>query len=258
MNIVVCIKQVPDTETRIKLTPDGKSVDFTGVKWVINPYDEFALEEAIKIKEKLGGQVTVVCIGPQRAEEAIRTGLAMGADTAIHVKEDVNDPISSAKVLAAVISKLQYDLILCGKQAIDDDMAATCSALGEFLDIPNVNIAIKIDLSADGKTATVVRQIEGAEEIVYTQLPAVVSCQKGLNTPRYPTLPNIMKAKKKPIKTMTVDETGIKKEELDNLSVPIGYSLPQARSAGIVIEGENAEELAVKLVKMLHEEAKVI
>lgn len=258
MNIIVCVKQVPDTETRIKLAADGKTVDYSGVKFVINPYDEFALEEAIKLKEKNGGGVTMVSIGPQRTEEAIRTGLAMGADNAIWLKEEVTEPIAVAKALAAIISKQPHDIIFCGKQAIDDDSATVCSALGEYLGIPNVNTITKFELSADKKSATVLRQIEGADEKVVTTLPAILSCQKGLNTPRYPTLPNIMKAKKKEIKTLKFEQAGLKKEDLAAHMSVVDYALPSPRTAGKMVEGQTPEEAAAKLCKLLHEEAKLI
>ena len=249
---------MPDSETRIRLTKDNSAVDYTGIKWVVNPYDEYALEEAIKLKEKLSGNVTLVSVGPQRAEEAIRTGLAMGADSAVLVKEELSDGLAVAKVLSAVISKMQYDLVLCGKQAIDDDSAIVPTALAEYLGIPNVNIVTKLEISPDKKSAVAVRQIEGADEKVETALPAVMSCQKGLNVPRYPTLPNIMKAKKKEIKAMALADIGMKKEELGSLTNTVEVALPQARSAGKLVEGETPQEMAAKLAKLLHEEAKLI
>lgn len=258
MNIIVCVKQVPDSETRIKLTSDCRSVDLTGVKFVINPYDEYALEEAIKLKEKYSGTVTMVTIGPDRAEEAIRTGLAMGADSAIHLKEEMNDALTTAKTLSLIISKMQYDIIFCGKQAIDDDSSTVCSALAEYLGIPNVNIAMKIEVSPDKKRAVVRRQIEGGEEIVETTLPAVISCQKGLNVPRYPTLPSILKAKKKEIKLLTLGDIGLKKEELVHFTSALELSPPPQRKPGKIVEGDTPQTAAEKLVKVLREVAKVV
>jgi electron transfer flavoprotein beta subunit len=258
MNIIVCMKQVPDTETRIRLAKDGKAVDLAGVKWVVNPYDEYALEEAIKLKEKNGGNVTIVSVGPQRTEEAIRTGLAMGADNAVLMKEELADPLATAKVLSAIISKMQYDLVLCGKQAIDDDSATVCPALAEYLGIPNVSVATKLELSADKKKATVTRQVEGADEVVETSLPAVISCQKGINVPRYPTLPNIMKAKKKEIKAMALQDIGMTKDGLTPSTTAVEVSLPAQRSAGKLVDGETPADMAAKLARLLREEAKVV
>ena len=264
MNIVVCMKQVPDTEAQIRVKPDGSGIVESDIKFVMNPYDEFGVEEALLIKEKLGGTVTILCLGPDRAIDAIRTGLAMGADKAVHVDDpacDGGDAISTAKALAAAIKGLECDLIFCGKQAIDDDGAMVGSALAEILDIPQVSIVTKVEVADDGKSAKVNRQIIGGEEILDVPLPAVLSAQKGLNEPRYASLPGIMKAKKKEVKPMKVADLGLDAGVVGAAGAKtkiLKMTAPPQREAAKMIEGETAEEKAPKLAKLLREEAKVI
>ncbi len=212
MNTVVCIKQVPDTETLIKV--QGAGIVQDGVKWVMNPYDEFAVEEALRQKEKMkAGAVTVVSLGADRAIEAIRTALAMGADTAVHVNDaayaEKADPYATAAALAAAIKGLTYDAVFVGKQAIDDDSGQVPAMLGEMLGIPVVTMVIKFDVAADKSKATVTREVEGGVAVVEVPLPAVFSAQKGLNEPRYASLPGIMKAKKKPVDAKTAAALGV-------------------------------------------------
>ena len=264
MNIVVCMKQVPDTEAQIRVKPDGSGIVESDIKFVMNPYDEFGVEEALQIKEKLGGSVTLVCLGPDRAVEAIRTGLAMGADKAVHLDDPAfggGDPISTAKALAAAIKGMEYDLIFCGKQAIDDDSSMVGSALAEMLGIPQVSVVTKVELSDDGKSAKVNRQIIGGEEVLEMPLPAVLSAQKGLNEPRYASLPGIMKAKKKEVKPIKVGDleldTGVVGAAGAKTKI-LKMTSPPQRAAAKMIEGESAEETAPQLAKLLREEAKVI
>lgn len=262
MNIAVIVKQVPDTETQIKISPDGTSIIQDGVKFVVNPYDEFALEEAVRIKEKVGGEVTVISLGPERAKEAIRTCLAVGADKAVHIWDEsfANiDGMAAAKILAAKISTLQYDLILCGKQAVDDDMAYIGPALAALLRLPFVSVITKLNLSDDQKSATVHREIEGATEIIETELPAIFAAQKGLNEPRYASLQGMMKAKKKEIETVNAAALGFTPEQITALikTKIIRLSLPPPRPVGRVISG-TPEEAVQTVVRLLREEAKVI
>lgn len=264
MNIIVCMKQVPDTEAQIRVKPDGSGIIDGDIKFVMNPYDEYGVEEALKLKEKFGGTVTIVCLGPARAVEAIRTGLAMGVDKAVHLDDpafDGGDAFSTAKALAAAIKGMEYDLIFCGKQAIDDDLSMVGSTLAEMLGIPQVSIVTKVEVSEDNKTAKVNRQIVGGEEIMEVPLPAVLTAQKGLNEPRYASLPGIMKAKKKEIKSMKVADLGLDSSGVGAAGAKARilkmYSPPQ-REAGKIIEGETAEETAPKLAKLLREKAKVI
>ena len=150
MNVIVCLKQVPDTETQIKIAPDGKSIVTDDIKWVMNPYDEFGVEEALRIKEKFGGEVTVVGLGPKRVTESIRTALAMGADKGILITDDAlerSDSLAVAKALAAAINDLEYDMIFTGQRGIDEDLGLVGATLAEFLGIPHICLGIKVDLS---------------------------------------------------------------------------------------------------------------
>ena len=259
MKSLVCLKQVPDTETQIKVNGDGSGIVTDGIKYVINPYDEFSVEEALRLKEKFkAGEVVILTIGPDRCVEAIRTALAMGADRGVHVCDDsVNngDPFVMAQTLAAASSGLEYDIIFCGHRAIDDDFAETGAMLAEMLKIPQITLVTKIDVSQDKKTVTCERDIEGGKEIVECSLPCVVTSQKGLNEPRYASLPGIMKAKKKPVAKKTVADLGLapaSKLQGNN------YTMPSVRQAGKKFEGLEPQEAAKVVVQALRSEAKVI
>ena len=264
MNIIVCLKQVPDTETQIKVAPDAKSIVTDDIKWVMNPYDEFGVEEALRIKEKRGGEVTVVSLGPKRATEAIRTALAMGADKGILISDealDGSDSLAVAKALAAAIKGLGYDLIFTGQRGVDDDMGVVGAALAELLGIPNVSLAVKEDVAEDGKSITVRRPVEGQTLVIEAALPALLTAQKGLNEPRYASLPGIMKAKKKPLEEKTLGDLGLDVSEFGQgarkLKV-LEMTPPPQRQAGKIVEGETPQEKAAELARLLHEEAKVI
>lgn len=265
MNIIVCMKQVPDTESIVKIKPDGSGIITEGLKYVMNPFDEFAVEESVRIKEKLGeGTVTLISIGPKRAIEAIKTGLAMGIDNAIHLDDpifEVGDSFTAAKILADVIKTIPYDSIFCGKQAVDDDRAQVGPALAELLGIPHVSLIVRMEIVKEKKRVRVNRQIEGGEEVIECPLPALFTCQKGLNKPRYTSMPAIMKAKKKSIETKKLATLGLNANEIGeegSRTKVIKYSLPPERVAGKIIKGEGPAETAFKLVKLLREEAKVI
>jgi len=248
VNIAVCIKQTPDTETRIKLT-DDKRVDESDINFILNPYDEFAVEEALTLREKFEGEVTVISLGPDRVNSAIRSALAMGADKAIRIKTDANpnDPTVLADALAVELQKGNYDLILLGKQAIDDDHAQIPALLGEKLCIPSVSVVVKLDVEADKLTAE--REIDGAHEIIECSLPAIISAQRGLNEPRYASLKGIMKAKK--IQIEEVDGA----LNADQLQV-VEFNYPPQKSAGKIV-GDSADAVP-ELLHLLHDEAKVI
>ncbi|MGZ6480363.1 MAG: electron transfer flavoprotein subunit beta/FixA family protein, partial [Bdellovibrionales bacterium] len=201
MKIFVCLKQVPDTESRIQLNADKTGIVETGIKWVMNPYDEYAVEEALKVKEAKGaGSVTVVSVGPKaRVSEALRTAMAMGADDAIVIDSpDQLDSFWTAKALAGAIQKEgAFDLVFGGKLAIDDNAASVPQILAECLNVPHVTVVSKLTVGADIQAE---REIEGgAREVFAIQGPCVIAANKGLNTPRYASLPGIMKAKKKPL-----------------------------------------------------------
>lgn len=258
MKIGVFIKQVPDTETKIRIKGDAGGIETDGIKYIINPYDEYAIEEAIKTKEKVGtAEVVLVSLGPARVLEAIRTGLAMGADRGIHIDDGglSFDSFVSARILAQAIKGEGLDLLFCGKQAIDDDAAQVPQMVAEFLSWPHVMVIEKFELREDKKGAVVYRRIGGGTKEVYeVNFPVILGCEKGLNTPRYASLPGIMKAKTKPLATLKAgDLMGDAKPRTTN----IHYRLPPERKAGKILQGE-PEQVVKELVRLLREEAKVI
>ncbi|MFO7986321.1 MAG: electron transfer flavoprotein subunit beta/FixA family protein [Desulfatiglandaceae bacterium] len=264
MNIVVCLKQVPDTETQIKIGPDNKSIVTDDVKWVINPYDEFGVEEALRLKEKFGGEVTVVGLGPKRVTESIRTALAMGADKGILITDEAlegSDSLATAKALAAAIKDMEYDLVFTGQRGVDDDMGVVGSALAEFLGIPSLSLIVKVEAAEDGKSVKVNRPVEGETLVIESSLPALITAQKGLNEPRYASLPGIMKAKKKPLEEKTLADLGLDAGEFGEGARKVKIlemTPPPERAAGKIVEGETPQEKAAELAKLLHEEAKAI
>ena len=249
MNIAVCVKQVPDTETNIKLTDDHKQINESEINFIVNPYDELAVEEGIKTKEKIGGEVTIISLGPDRITSAIRGALAMGADKAIHIKVDRNpsDPMVVARALAEVLSAGNFDLILLGKQAIDDDHAQMTQILGELLDLPAVSVVTKLEVTEEKVIAE--RQIEGGFEKTEAALPAIISAQRGLNEPRYASLKGIMAAKRIPIEEKSISLTE------DKIEI-IRYEYPPQKPPGKIV-GEGADAVH-ELVRLLREEAKVL
>jgi electron transfer flavoprotein beta subunit len=264
VNIIVCLKQVPDTESQIKVAPDGNSIVTDDVKWVMNPYDEFGVEEALQIKEKFGGEVTVIGLGPKRVTESIRTALAMGADKGILINDPAlenSDALATGRALAAAIEGLDYDLIFTGQRGVDDDMGLVGATLAEFLDIPQLSIIVKAEISEDGKSVKVNRAVEGQTLVIESSLPAVITTQKGLNEPRYASLPGIMKAKKKPLEEKTLADLGLDPSQVGEGARKLKImelTPPPQREAGKIIEGETPEEKAAELVRLLHEEAKLI
>jgi len=230
----------------------------------MNPYDEYAVEEALRIKDKFGGEVTIIGVGPKRVTEAIKTALAMGADKGILVDDPAltgTDSFGTARVLAAVIKDLEYDMILCGKQGVDDDYAVVGSNLAELLSIPQVLVVVKLEVSEDGSMVKAHKEVEGGTFVVEAALPALITAQKGLNEPRYASLPGIMKAKKKPLDVKTIADLGIDASEVGESGAKIKIiqiTPPEERGAGKIVEGETAEEQAAKLASLLHEEAKII
>jgi electron transfer flavoprotein beta subunit len=262
MNSIVCLKEVPDTETRIEVR-GGKVVE-EGIQYVVNPYDEYALEEALKWQEKLGGKVVLVSLGSDRARESILKGLAMGADEVYHLSDPAflgGDAYATAKALAAAIQKLgPYDAVFCGKQAVDEDNAAVGIMLAELLDLPHVSVVTRFEIAADGKSARAEREIEGGREVVETPLPAVISAQKGLNEPRYPSFRGIRQARSKPFTQWTVADVGLDAAAVGasgaRLKV-VAILPPPERPAGRVVRGEPASA-AREVVRLLRDEAKVI
>jgi electron transfer flavoprotein beta subunit len=259
MKILVMVKQVPDTATQIKIGGDPRSIDTTGITWIVSPYDEFALEEALRIKEKRGqGEVVAVSLGPDRVKEALRSCLAMGADRAVHLLDpawESADTLSSAQALAAVIKQEAPGLVLSGRQAIDDDMGSVGAQVAELLGWPCASWIMEESVDDAGKAVRVGRQVEGGLEVFDLPLPAVVSAQKGLNEPRYPTLKGIMGAKKKEIKDVKAADLGLA-PGAPVLAVLKLEALPP-RPPGRILPGEPAAA-AHALVRALRDDAKAI
>ena len=257
MKILVAVKQVPDTATQVKISSDPKAIDTAGITWIVSPYDEFAVEEALRIKEKRGqGEVVAVTLGPDRAKEALRSALAMGCDRAIHVNDPAlanADTLTTARALAAVVKQEAPQLVLCGRQAIDDDAGAVGAQLAEMLGWPCASWIMEETIDADAKTVRVGRQVEGGLEVFDIPLPAVLSAQKGLNEPRYPTLKGIMGAKKKEIKDVKAGDLGLT-SLTPELSVTALEALP-ARPPGRIIPGD-VKDAVKELVRSLREDAK--
>ena len=262
MNIVVLVKQVPDTESLVQIAEDGVSIKKQDIKWIMNPYDELAVEEALRIKEARGGTVTILTCGPEKAIEAIRTALAMGADQGVHIKDPAaegSDSLATAKLLAAALKGIPYDLVIAGHRAVDEDNYQVASAVAEILGIPQVSMVNKAEVS-EGKI-TCHRTIEGGTVVVEASLPALFTTQRGLNEPRYASLPGIMKAKKKTVDVKTVADLGVDAAAVGaaHRKVKIkALRLPPQRQAVRMVQGEAAAAKAAELVKILHEETKII
>ncbi|MEI7590750.1 MAG: electron transfer flavoprotein subunit beta/FixA family protein [Deltaproteobacteria bacterium] len=257
MNIVACVKQVPDTEAQIKVKADGTGIEEGGIKWVMNPYDEYGVEEALKLKEKLGGEVTVISVGPARVMETIRTALAMGADKGIQIDDPaINDAdaYTVASAIVAAIKTIPYDIVFCGQRAIDGDAGQVGSIVAGLLGIPQATMTTKLEVS--GTVAKATRPIEGAQIVIEASLPCVVTATKGLNEPRYASLPGIMKAKKKPVDIKTGADLGVSASGKAKVAK---FIPPPARAAGKIISADDTPEgKAAELAKSLREEAKVI
>ncbi len=262
MKILVLVKQVPDTATQMKVAADLRRIDMTGVTWIVSPYDEFALEEALRIKEKRGqgpaDEVVAVTLGPDRAREALRSCLAMGADRAIHVNDpafDGADTLTTARALAAVVTLEAPQLVLAGRQAIDDDMGAVSAQVAELLGWPCLSWIMEEAIGADGAAVRAGRQVEGGLEIFELPLPCVLSAQKGLNEPRYPTLKGIMGAKKKEVKDLKASDLQLG-ELTRELEIVALEALPP-RPPGRILTGD-PKDMARELVRALREDVKAI
>jgi electron transfer flavoprotein beta subunit len=258
MRIAVCIKQVPDTETKVRLKADNSGIQADGIKWIISPYDEHAIEESLKIKQSNAGtEVFVFTVGPKsRAGEALRTSLAMGADEGVLVDAPENlDSFGTAKALAAALQKEGgFDLVLTGKLAIDDNASAVSQMLAEFLKIPHITVVSKLQF--EGKMLTAEREVEGGtRETFQITLPALVGANKGLNVPRYASLPGIMKAKKKILREHTAEGFGVTTE--NNKVTYTDYMLPPDKPAVKILSGDLKSQ-AKELARLLREEAKVL
>ncbi len=253
MKIVVLVKQVPDTETNIKV--GDKTINEAGVKWIISPYDEFAIEEGIRIREKSGGEVIAVSVGPDRVIEALRTAYAMGVDRAVQIKVDDYNTFDSAytsEILANFAKAESADLVIGGRQSIDSDSSQVAIQIAERMSVAHISMALKLEIT--GTTIKATKEIDGGTANVETSTPAVITAQKGLNEPRYPSLKGIMTAKKKPIETKTPADLGVTSGSIEVVSL----EPPPPRIAGRKLEAGDAAGFASQLVKALREEAKVI
>ena len=263
MNCIVCMTHVPDTASVIKIGDDGKSIDETGIKWIVSPYDEYALEEALQITEAKGGEVTVITYGPKRAEAGLRECLARGAHKAVHVmggESTLGDSMAIARVLAAALKDREYDLILCGVKGVGTDSAQVGPMLAELLDLPHVSGVVSLDLGDGALEAG--RDVEGGRETVTSPLPALLTAHKGLNEPRYAALKGIMAAKRKPIEAVELGALGLDEGQLsgDETTCRLrSLELPPPKEAGQIIPGEDDPAgAAAKLVQLLRDEAKAI
>ncbi|HJN73760.1 MAG TPA: electron transfer flavoprotein subunit beta/FixA family protein [Myxococcota bacterium] len=267
MKIGVCLKQVPDSETRVKINADGSGIVNDDIKWIINPYDEYALEAAFQLKEqgKADG-VVILCMGDKSAEARIKDGIARGIKVGVEAVrlDDAafagSDALGTARVLAAGAKKAGVDLLLCGKQAIDDDNSQVPAMVAEFLGCAQITVVDKLDV--EGGTVTANRIMGGGSvDMVQAGLPAVVTCEKGLNTPRFASLPGIMKAKRTKIAVWGVADLGLDAAAVGSAGAVVetsGYRPPPARPEGRIIDGATPEEKVQKLVQLLRNEAKAI
>jgi electron transfer flavoprotein beta subunit len=255
MNIVVTVKQTFDTEAKIAL--DGKgAIDSSGVKLVINPYDEFAIEEALKLKEKFGGEVTIVSVGGEKIEISVRTALAMGCDKAVRIDDPAlqnADEWVIAEALAKAVAKLPYDIVLAGRIAVDDGSGQVAVRMADALGVPSVGSILKLEI--EGDMASVTREIDGGTEQIEVKLPVVLTAQKGLNEPRLPGMKGIMGAKKKEIAVQSLADLGLSAADVTPKMSVLKYSLPSPRKGGRVIPGD-AAGAAHELARLLREEAK--
>ncbi len=262
MNIFVCVKQVPDTETKVQPNGDGTFIETSAIKWIMNPYDEFAVEQALLVKAaNAGSTVTVVRVGGVKDTEALRTAMAMGADDAILVEADDNlDSYSIAKALKGAIDKSgkSADLVLCGKQAIDDDCLQVPQILATMMDLPSVSVIVGFE--QNGEAITVKREIEGgALEVYELNTPCVLATNKGINTPRYASLPGIMKAKKKPLQQLSLGDVGVSAD--DRRIKYSNFQLPPEKPPGKkfdAMDETNQASIVAEVVGLLRNEAKVI
>ena len=248
MKILVCLKQVPDTETKVKVAADGKSLDPSDVKWITSPYDEYALEEALRLKESAGAEVTAVTVGDDKAKDILRNAFALGADQAVLIKGDgQGDTLATASILAAFAKDKGFDLVLSGNKGLGGDNSAVGPMLAEMLGMAQANVVVKLELT-DGKFRAE-REIEGGTEVVEGALPAVITAQKGLNEPRYASLKGIMAAKKKTIEEVEVSGHA-------PATAVSAMAMPPARPEGRKLEGDPAAQ-AKALFDALKNEAKV-
>lgn len=255
MNILVCIKQVPDMESKFKVGAAGTWYDSADLAWRMNEYDEYAVEQAVQLKEKTGGDLTVLCIGPDRVKETMKKALAMGCDRGVHVADEASftkDPFSIAAIIAQFAGAKNFDLIFTGMQSQDRGSAQVGVLAAEMLGMPSITTIV--DFAFDNNTISVKRELEGGVKAKVTSpTPALVTCQLGLNTPRYPTLPNIMKAKKKELLSLPVADL----LKVQGLEETTSLYFPEKKGGGLILEGDIGD-LADRLIKILKEKTAVL
>lgn len=257
MNIYVLVKRTFDTEERILIT--NGEVQEDGAEFIINPYDEYGIEEAIRLREKHGGEVTAISVGTDEVEKQLRTALAMGVDKAvlINAEEDIvdGDQFTTATIITKYLKDKDVDIILAGNVAIDGGSGQVGPQVAEGLGIPYVTTITKIDVN--GSEVSITRDVEGDSEIIQTSLPVLVTCQQGLNEPRYPSLPGIMQARRKPLEEVELDDLDLNIEDVEAKTKTLDIYLPPQKSAGRLLEGEIPAQVE-ELVRLLNSEAKVI
>jgi len=257
MKIYALLKRTFDTEEKIAIA-NGEIVE-NGAEFIINPYDEYGVEEAILLRDIHGGEVTVVSVGNEEAEKQLRTALAMGADKAVLINTDEDldegDQYTTAKILTEYLKDKEADIILAGNVSIDGGSGQVGPRVAEGLGIPYVTTITKIDVN--GSNVIITRDVEGDSEVIQTSLPVLVTCQQGINEPRYPSLPGIMKAKKKPLEEIELEDLDLEEEDVKAKVTTLDIYLPPQKAAGRLLEGEISEQV-VELVNLLHTEAKVI
>lgn len=257
MNIYALVKRTFDTEEKIVVKNGAIQED--GAEFIINPYDEYAVEEAIQVRDEHGGEVTVLSIGGEDAEKQLRTALAMGADKAvlINTEDDLDemDEFSAAKIISEYLKDKDADLIIAGNVAIDGGSGQVGPRVAELLGINYVTTIT--DLKIDGTSATLVRDVEGDSETIETSLPLLVTAQQGLNEPRYPSLPGIMKAKKKPLEELELDDLDLEEDDVEAKTKTVDIFMPPEKAAGRILEGDISDQVS-ELVNLLNKEAKVI
>jgi electron transfer flavoprotein beta subunit len=265
MNIFVCVKQVPDTSQSLKITPEGTGIVEDGLEMVINPYDEYAIEEALLIKERLkSGTVTLVTVGPERCQKALRAGLAMGADEAVHICDPVfalADNLVVARILAAYLKRQSCDLVWTGKQAVDDDCSMVPQALAELLGMPFAPEIKKFELGSDARSVTLHREIDGGSEVVTSPLPAVLSAQKGLNKPRYASLKGIMASKKKTIKMLSAADLGLDASSVGPQAAKVRIrkiEYPPPRQGSVRLLGGDIASQVAEAARIIREDLKLV
>ncbi len=263
MRVMVVVKQVPDSRTTLSVLADGSGIEKSGLKLVCNPFDEYGVEQAVQLGEERSDveEIVAFTVGPPDAIQTLRTALAMGADRGVHIvveESEMHDEVYLARAIAAGVRRDErsFDLVLCGKQGIDNDAGELGPALAEFLGLAHIGAVVTLAVSESGDHADASRRIEGGVEVCETDLPVLLTCDKGLVEPRYPSLPNIMKAKKKPVETLEAKALAGMADAAPATTF-IGLAPPPARQACRIIEGE-PEEMAKELVRALREDAKVI